>query len=242
MLNDFDTIYLDFDGTITKADSVNKFFNTFCPDDWLEIEEDWIDGKITSKECMKLELSLIKTLTEKKLDDFISSVELQDGFIEFCTFLKEAGKKIVILSDGFDLFISKTLKNNNLSYIKFFANKLILKEENGFLSLSLEFPNENKNCTPGLGMCKCSKISDDITKGKKIIFAGDGLSDRCIAKKANLVFAKNRLRDHCLEAGLDFVEFENFFDIKACLEDCLKRSHLRKDWQNAKCKAGFKTQ
>lgn len=200
MLNDFDTIYLDFDGTITKFDTVNTFFNKFCSENWLEIEQDWIEGKISSKECMKLELDLIKTLTWDKFNDFINSIKLQDGFVEFCDYIKKNGKSIKIISDGFDLFISKILQKENLN-IEFYANKLNVKEENGFLRFSLLFPFEDKACLANLGMCKCSKISEDIKKGKKIIFAGDGLSDRCIAKKANLVFAKNRLKDHCLKTG-----------------------------------------
>lgn len=239
MLNDFDSIYLDFDGTITKRDTVNLFFNKFCTENWLEIEQEWIEGKITSKKCMQLQLNLIKKLTAKKLEDFIDSFEIQDGFLEFYNLAKKYDKKIIILSDGFDLFISKILQKEGISDIEFYANKLNMKEENGFLKFSLDFPFEDKNCSCGLGMCKCARALNNNTKNKKFIYAGDGLSDRCIAKKANLVFAKNRLKEHCLKTGLEFVEFENFFDIANHLK---KRSILRKDWQNAECKAGFKTE
>ena len=36
-----DTIYCDFDGTITKTDSVNGFFEMYAPN-WMESEKLWI--------------------------------------------------------------------------------------------------------------------------------------------------------------------------------------------------------
>ena len=46
MFKDYNSIYLDFDGTITKNDTVNSFFKTFADIEWLKVEQDWIDGKI----------------------------------------------------------------------------------------------------------------------------------------------------------------------------------------------------
>ena len=46
----FDTIYCDFDGTITKEDSVNGFFEMYAPKSWMDSEKLWIDGKISSRE------------------------------------------------------------------------------------------------------------------------------------------------------------------------------------------------
>lgn len=235
----FNKIFLDFDGTITKKDVVGTFFMNFAGPKWLDIEKDWVEGKISSKTCMLLQLDTIKNLTEEKFYNFLNSVELQDGFVEFCYTARKLNKQIIIISDGFDFFISRILKNHGLlkdntaenlspkenSFktnsketeqncdIKIYANKLEVLKENNFLKFNLSFPNEDKNCTASLGSCKCAKAKTHITKDEFFIFAGDGLSDRCIARKANLLFAKNSLKKHCLENNIKFVEFEDFFQI-----------------------------
>ena len=45
-----DAIYCDFDGTITKKDAVNTFFEMYAPPKWLDSEQLWIEGKISSRE------------------------------------------------------------------------------------------------------------------------------------------------------------------------------------------------
>lgn len=211
----FNTILLDFDGTVTKKDSVASFLMEFAEgnrDEIERIENDWLQDKISSKECMLLQLDKIKHLTEEKLYNFLNSIKLQEGFVEFCNEAKKRGKTVAILSDGFDFFISYILKREKLNHIKFFANHLEILNKNNFLKFNLTFPNENKNCTSGLGSCKCA-IAKAITKDENFIFAGDGLSDRCIASKAHLLFAKNSLKKHCLKSNIEFVEFEDFFQI-----------------------------
>ena len=34
--------FSDFDGTITKEDTLNKFLRVYAKTDWLEVEEKWI--------------------------------------------------------------------------------------------------------------------------------------------------------------------------------------------------------
>ena len=43
-------IYTDFDGTITKYDAVNRFFELYADKKWEEYEALWVDGKISSRE------------------------------------------------------------------------------------------------------------------------------------------------------------------------------------------------
>ena len=217
ILNNFDSVYLDFDGTITKTDTVNAFFKKFALPQWTDIESDWVNGKIDSKTCMQMQLDLIKNLTEEKLYNFLDSIEIQDGFREFCALMIQNNKKITILSDGFDFFISHILKKEGLEYIPLYSNHLEIFKKNISLTFKLTFPNKDKNCSLSLGTCKCSYVQKDIQAGKNFIYAGDGLSDRCIASKSIMLFAKNSLKKHCIENNIRFTEFENFFQISECL-------------------------
>ena len=212
MQKNFDLIYLDFDGTITKKDTIGAFLQSFADEKWIDIEQDWINGKIDSKTCMQLQLDLIQNLTKKDFEAFLDSIELQDGFLEFYKITQKNNMETIILSDGFDVFIDYTLKKANLD-IKFYSNHLEILNKSGFLKFKLFHPNKDKNCKLSLGNCKCAKIKQDTTGYKKFIYAGDGLSDRCIASKSNLLFAKNSLKNHCLKNNINFIGFNDFFDI-----------------------------
>ena len=102
------TVYCDFDGTVTKSDAVNTFFEMYADEKWLESEDLWIAGKISSMENAVIQVGLIRPVSQKQLDDYIESIEIDDYFLEFVRFLNKNGIKLVILSDGFDLFINKT--------------------------------------------------------------------------------------------------------------------------------------
>ena len=206
-----ETIYCDFDGTITKKDAVNTFFEEFASPDWTKSEELWVQGKISSRENAIIQVGMVRELSEKELNDFIYSIEIDEYFSEFCALLKEKNIELVILSDGFDLFIEKTLERLNLSNIKYFANHLVHKNNNKF---AIEFPYFENNCRKGSGMCKCLKVKDD-----GFFYIGDGVSDLCIAQKAETLFASKALLKYCETNNIKCSPFKNFRDIINCVNN-----------------------
>lgn len=204
-MNEIKTIYSDFDGTITKNDAVNTFFDMYAPKEWLDSEKLWIDGKISSLENAVQQVALLPAISEKVIDDYINSIEIDDFFVEFIRILDKNNINFVILSDGFDLFIEKTLKKYNLNNIKFFANHLIHKKDNKF---EIEFPFHNENCDIKAGMCKCKRIPE-----KNFCYIGDGTSDLCVAQKANVLFATKNLKTFCEKNNMNHYSFKTFYDI-----------------------------
>lgn len=208
MIN-FSDIYCDFDGTITKHDTVNTFFERFASPDWLEFENLWIQGKITSRENAVRQVRLLRNISLDDLEDYIDSIELNEFFLEFLEYIKAKNIKLTILSDGFDLFIQKTLEKYRISDIEFYANHLIYEDNN----FNIEFPNYNSECIIGAGMCKCSKV-----KQNHFCYIGDGTSDLCVAKKADILFATKKLHQFCEEKSIKHYPFQNFRDIMNVLK------------------------
>ena len=204
-----EAIYCDFDGTITKKDSVNGFFERYTGDKWLESERLWIEGKISSRENAIIQVGLLNNVSQKQLDDYINSIEIDDYFLEFVEFAKSKNIKLTILSDGFDLFIQKVLERFTLN-IPYYANKLTYK--NG--KFSIEFPYYNENCDKKAGMCKCDKV-----KEKSFCYIGDGTSDLCIASKADLLFATKNLHKYCKDNKIKHSHFTSFRNIINILKE-----------------------
>ena len=201
-----EAIYCDFDGTITKTDSVNSFFEKYASKNWLDSEKLWIEGKISSRENAVIQVGLLKNISQKQLDDFIEHIEIDDYFLEFVDYVKSKNIKLTILSDGFDLFIQKVLERYKLD-IPYYANNLIYKDGN----FDIEFPYYNENCDKKAGMCKCQKVKEN-----RFCYIGDGTSDLCIASKADFLFASKNLHKYCKENHINhshFTSFRNIIDV-----------------------------
>ena len=205
----FDAIYCDFDGTITKEDSVNSFFEMYAPQNWMDSEKLWIEGKISSRENAVIQVGLLKNVSQKQLDDYINAIEIDDYFLDFVNYVKSKNIKLTILSDGFDLFIKKVLERYNLD-IPYYANKLIYKDG----EFSIEFPYYNEICDKKAGMCKCQKVKEN-----RFCYIGDGTSDLCIASRADFLFASKNLHEYCKENNIKHSYFTSFCNIIDVLKE-----------------------
>lgn len=207
-MKEIDAIYCDFDGTITKDDSVNKFFEMYAAENWIDSEKLWIEGKISSRENAIIQVGLLKNISQQQLEDYINSIEIDDYFLDFVEYAKSNNIKLTILSDGFDLFIQKVLERYNLD-IPYYANKLTFK--NG--KFSIDFPYYNQSCDKKAGMCKCKKV-----KEKTFCYIGDGTSDLCIASKADYLFASKNLHKYCKANNIKHSHFTTFRNIMEVLK------------------------
>lgn len=196
------TIYLDFDGTITKEDSIDTLLESHASSEWKTIEQLWLDGEISTDNCLKQQIRLLH-INEYQLNEFIDSLEIQEGFTEF---IEAAYSKcdIVIVSDGLDYIIHRVLKRALRVNLTVHANHLHVSNNH----FEVLFPNaDKKSCTEFLCKCRHFKIAHPC------LFAGDGHTDFCFARKADTVFAKHKLKWYCEQNKIPHIPFENFWDI-----------------------------
>ena len=186
-------IFCDFDGTITKTDTLNKFLKIYADKKWLDFELEWEQGKIGSRECIREQMQLFSNMTEEKMNDYLAGIQIDEYFLDFFRLIKDNGIEFYIVSDGFDLFINKILKNFSITGVKIFANKLTF--DNG--TFITEFPFTDEDCAIAAGVCKCNILKKYRNVTKSLIYIGDGLSDFCAAEKADFLFAKERLLEYC---------------------------------------------
>jgi len=203
------TVFCDFDGTITKNDTVDHFLSLFADENWLNIEESWKNGEIGSKECLTKQLDCINHISESQLNEFIDNIEIDNSFINFLEILNQNKTDIYIVSDGFDFFIHNTLKKYGINnFVEIFSNKLNLNKG----KLIPSFPFHETYCKKNSGLCKCEVINK-IKKEKKVLYIGDGTSDICAASLADILFAKDSLAEYCTENNINHIKFETFKDI-----------------------------
>jgi len=206
-------IVSDFDGTITKEDSLYNFFDRYADKKWLEVEELWKEGKIGSKECLIKEFELVKGLSEELIDEFINEIEVDKYFVKFSELCKKNKVDFLVVSDGVDYFINKILEKNDIKDVKVITN------HGEFIKgkFTLTFPNCNKDCKNDSGTCKCKVIYDLSKEYNKIYYIGDGTSDFCVANKVDCLFAKSKLIDYSKANNINYQPFESYKDIITAL-------------------------
>lgn len=215
------TVFCDFDGTITTRDTVDYLLETLATPEWREVEEEWVRGDIGSRECMGRQIPMIQggwSAVEKALEQ----VKIDPTFAAFATWCRSRQIPLVVVSEGMDRVIRTVLQRDNITVDAIWANRLEVSEE-GKLSLAFPHASEDPECRSGL--CKCEVLTGAKTPEKSgrplRVVIGDGMSDRCWAASADLLFAKSKLRRFCEEQKLPHLSFDDFHTIQNILEPIL---------------------
>ncbi|OQA52652.1 MAG: 2-hydroxy-3-keto-5-methylthiopentenyl-1-phosphate phosphatase [candidate division WS2 bacterium ADurb.Bin280] len=200
-------VYIDFDGTISTTDVLNHLLEAFTGNQWLPIDEKYLAGEISSKECISKQVSLMSKATNREILEKAEEVGLDPYFKDFIKYCIKKEYKFKILSDGLDIYINHLLKAEGIEGVEVMSNKFIG-------SGIVKFPYHYKLCKKNCGNCK----KGHIECSKFTVYIGDGASDYCAAKECNLVFAKNSLSKHLKNNNIKHIQFNNFKDITAYFE------------------------
>ncbi len=213
-------VFCDFDGTISRRDVGYNIFRHFSGGRNELLLPDWKAGVMTTRECLTREAEMVKA-TPDELYRFIDQFELNDGFHEFVDACASSEIPFHVASDGLDFYIKYILEKNNLPHLSVVTNKARL--ENG--GITVEFPHDNISCER-CGICKGERIQQfrRQTGGEyKIVFIGDGYSDACGAREADIVFAKKDLEQYCQRHNIDYFSYDTFYDV---VDRMIKLGHL----------------
>ncbi len=102
------------------AEKLNK------EDEIWEITKQGIQGKINWEEGLRTRVAALKGLDEKICQEVADSLPIMTGAKEACRVLKAAGWKLMAISGGFTLMMSRLQKELELDYV--YSNELIFKD------------------------------------------------------------------------------------------------------------------
>ena len=205
------TFFIDFDGTITTLDTTTAMLRAFVAKKdrpaILKINALWEQKLLSTQECANQTFKYFKA----DMDDMLAlleTIEIDASFKEFLERCRSAGDRIYVLSDGFDLSIQTVFHKYALD-LPFYANVMVFG--NGF---RVKCPLANPECGQ-CGVCKTSLMQHLRETATRCIYIGDGYSDTCPARHADMVFAKEPLYTLCKNNGVAAVKFESFREIIA---------------------------
>jgi 2,3-diketo-5-methylthio-1-phosphopentane phosphatase len=203
------SVICDFDGTITFDDFIDRLLERHADPAWRDVEEDWKNGRIGSRECLARQIDMVRC-SPVQLARLIGRVEMDPGFVTFAALCRQHALPLRIVSDGLDVAIRAILARHDLDNLPVFANRL---EYRGARRMRIAFPQARENCVAASGMCKCAQAEAAAGGIAQTVLIGDGASDFCLARQADFVFAKGRLAGFCADENIPFAPFGDFFDV-----------------------------
>ncbi|MDH4157661.1 MAG: MtnX-like HAD-IB family phosphatase [candidate division Zixibacteria bacterium] len=215
-------VFCDFDGTVARRDIGYNLYHHFSNGRNDEVIPDWKAGRLSTRDCLRLEASMV-TASPEEVYSFLDQFELNRGFVEFTALCRANRVPLTVLSEGLDFYIDYLLERHGVSGIPVHTNVGCL--ENG--SITVKFPQQNRHCKR-CGNCKGERIEDFRAAAAgpvRAIFVGDGYSDACATREADIIFAKKDLEEYCRTHHIEFYEYDDFFDVAGTLEElgCLNR-------------------
>lgn len=206
----------DFDGTITTRDTNGQIERHFGNEANDAIRDKFFAGEIGIREALPKHFEHIKITEDEYLDFLVSRIKLTPGVAGFQKKLAEAGIPFVILSGGNIKAVESIMNKNNLQVPTVYAN------EYHFTGRDIEIKcyHQDVSCDQSYGPCGNCKARHMRCFRKDydhIIFIGDGPTDRCAAKLADYVFARDKLAAFCAREGIAHTVYEDFNDISLYL-------------------------
>ncbi|EKE10597.1 MAG: hypothetical protein ACD_15C00235G0003 [uncultured bacterium] len=224
-----EVVVCDFDGTITNQDACDQILATFANGDWQAVGKSYEEGAISHAEMNTRFIEML-TVSPKELELFIKrNIKVREDFNDFILACKRLGIMPVIISSGWDSYIKTLLSDLNVVFPKSLEDLSSLQSDclpvvcnhirfdEASASWQVEFPFAgSQQSSPD----KTAIVNHLRNQGvKNIIAVGDGLSDRGMARAADLVFSRDILTEYCKGQGIETVEFDTFGEVESAIED-----------------------
>jgi len=227
MVNKNFKIFVDFDGTITKRDVGDAIFLEFGNKAKTEgIIVDLLSGKLSARDTWIQLCNTIDNADADIMGSFVDTIEMDETFHLFVDFCKSNNLDLFVLSDGFDFYINRIFKRENLQDVKFFCNNLEIKDGKMIPS----FPYYDETCSTSAN-CKQNHVISNSSDEDYTVYIGDGNSDKHPAQFCDYIFAKHGLLRYCEKERITFFPYQNFNDVIKKLEELGNKKRLKKRHQ-----------
>ena len=222
-------LFLDFDGTITRRDVVDVILESYADPKWLTFEAEWRAGRMGSRDCLQLQMSLVRA-TRKQLDQLLDEIDIDEGLFVLLEICAAHDIPVHIVSDSFDYCIRRILSRATRVPRPLRGGRVCAARlEARGRSWRTEFPYFYQACGHGCATCKPAVMRLLTSPNARAIFVGDGLSDQYVAESADLVFAKKELACYCRENSIEHTSYNDLGGVAAHLERWLAGGMFRKE-------------
>jgi len=201
------SVVLDFDGTVTESDLLDRVAKEFGdPAIYQEVEEGLDEGRMPLREVITREFAPVTAPLNEVVTWVLEHAKLRAGFADFVRGARAAGWDVHIVSSGFHELIEPVLAQEGVE-VSLHANRVDARPE-GWV-VDWRYPDDCEECRES---CKRSLLPPG-----EVVYVGDGYSDRCAALASNRVFATAGLARYLAGRGVPFEPFSDFHPLSQAL-------------------------
>lgn len=218
-------VYTDFDGTITVEDIGDKLFQQYGDGNvCFQNFKHYTQGSLTARECWKNSCTTLQPITQDEIAHFAMQQSIDRYFPSFIQYCEEQTIPVNIVSDGFDAYINPILTKNGFSLLPTFCNSLQFNADG---SVEPIFPHTDSECL-NCANCKRNHLLSRSSDSQVIVYIGDGYSDRCPIRYADIIFAKNSLVAYCESQNITYHRFVTFYDVLSKFKEIVEKQNPKK--------------
>ncbi len=207
-------IACDFDGTITQNDTLHLIVRRYGDGDlWEAIEPRLRAGELTLEQAMEAEFAGVRATPEQVRELVLRDAGMRAGFPDFVAWARDRGHRLLVLSSGFRSVIDAVLSRWGLGHLEVASHEAEFSPRGA----RLVWADRGDRCAVCGRRCKRHDVRARRA-GERLVLIGDGVSDRCVAKMADIVFARAHLARDLTADGVPFVPFEDFHQVREELE------------------------
>jgi|SRR5471032_299436 2-hydroxy-3-keto-5-methylthiopentenyl-1-phosphate phosphatase len=212
-------VVCDFDGTATVLDIGDEISKRFGGEaHWALQKQLFGRGELDTRGIIQGIYEHVVASEQEVLAFAVREAKLRDGFVELVAAAKERGAPFYLASGGLRQYIDAVLEAHVpaglRAWIRVRANEAAFSEA----GMKVSFPGDEASRAAGCvecGSCKRVSVAEARSQGAKyVIGLGDGFADRCLARFAEKMFAREGsfLHRWCGENGVACAPFTTFYE------------------------------
>lgn len=198
-------VLLDYDGTITRRDTNEVVFQRLVGDAWRPFEDAVRAGEISHAECLDRQVGLLTVSRDELIAAAIEAAVPAPGFAEFLRDLTGGGARVAVVSAGYREAIEGVWRRESLPPVPIFASEVVPRNGRDGPPWGVRFDPALGDCPVcGPKACKAGVLRALREVGDAVAVFGDGVSDLCLARAADIVFARGVLAELCRTEGITY--------------------------------------
>ena len=206
-------LLVDFDETAAEQNVAETLLKEFGGNGWQGFRESFRNGTMNLRHYQEKAFNEIESSLDEMGIVIAELAWIRPGFQEMNNYCSANDIQLSIVTNGLEFYVDALLQKAHLRDIPSYSIKVTGSPK----KLEYSYPYATEECWEW-GNCKCKVLFEHRAGGTKIVYAGDGRSDFCVAQQADFVFARSTLLQHCQRLGIPHMEFEDFYDVLAAFQ------------------------
>ena len=203
-------VAVDFDGTITTRDTLHVIVEQFgAAGVWDRLEPRLRSGEISIEDAMSEQFAAVDATRDEVLPAIFEHSQIRDGFAEFIAWTASHHMPVVVISAGFRDVIDAMLQHAGIEGLMIHSNDIRFSRDGA----RLIFAERGAPCGICGRRCKRHVLGTVRDTDQPLVYVGDGISDRCASRMADLIFARASLAEDLAAEGHPFLAYESFYDV-----------------------------